>query len=117
MSPVDPERIELPRSERQAPEGTKHIARTPPEQAIRVSVMVRRRNPLDLAALGGRVLSREEFDAQYGADPADFATVARFAAEHWAAVCFRARSLTRSMEPIRQTLRRWRVLRLSMGWP
>ncbi len=86
MSPVDPERIELPRSERQAPEGAKHIARTPPEQAIRVSVMVRRRNPLDLAALGGRVLSREEFDAQYGADPADFATVARFAAEHGLAV-------------------------------
>lgn len=103
MPPVDPERIELPTSERRAPEGAKYIARTAPEQSIRVSVVVRRRHPLDLAALGGRVLSREEFDAQYGADPEDFAEVERFAAEHGLAVDHAASSLTRRTLVLRGT--------------
>lgn len=95
MSPVDPERIELPSSERSVPEDAKYVSRTAPQQVMRVSVMVRRRKLLDLAALGGRVLSREEFAAEYGADPEDFAEVERFAAEHGLSVDHAASSLAR----------------------
>jgi kumamolisin len=95
MCPVDPERIEFPGSECRVPEAAKYVSRTSPQQVIRVSVMVRRRKPLDLAALGGRVLSREEYAAEYGADPEDFASVERFAAEHGLAVDHGASSLAR----------------------
>ncbi len=103
MSRVDPERVELAKSERKVPEGGVHVSRTSPQEAISVSVTVRRRSPLDLAALGGGVLTREEFEAQYGADPEDFATVERFAAEHGLAVDHAASSLGRRTVVLRGT--------------
>lgn len=58
-----------------------------PRERVEVSVMVRPRRPL--AELEARlnqpdagVLSREEFAASYGADPADLAKVATFASQH-----------------------------------
>lgn len=53
-----------------------------PTQTLSVSVITRRRNPLDLRSLGGRVLSHEEFRAQYSADEADFDAIRKFAHEH-----------------------------------
>lgn len=105
MTAANRDRIELPKSERSAPLGAAHVARTTPEQAITVSVMVRRKTPLDLAALGGRVLSREEFAAQYGADPEEFAEVMQFAAEHGLAVDHNASSLARRTVVLRGTAR------------
>ena len=55
---------------------------TPPQKLIRVSVIVKRKNHLDLAALGGRIISREEFNEKYAADPADFDKVRKFAHDH-----------------------------------
>jgi kumamolisin len=58
-----------------------------PNERIEVSVMVRPRRPLDeldarLNQPGAAVLSREEFAATYGADPADVAKVEAFARQH-----------------------------------
>ena len=57
-----------------------------PNQRIEVSVIVRPRRPLeDLDARLSQAqpyLSREEFAATYGADPADLARVEAFAREH-----------------------------------
>jgi kumamolisin len=62
---------------------------------ISVSLIVRRRNPLDLRALGGRHISREEFDARYAADPADFEALRGFAHQHGLTVDEAASSLSR----------------------
>lgn len=103
MPPVDPERVALPKSERRVPEGATHIARTSPDQAISVSVTLRRGNPLDVEALGGRVLSHGEFAARYGADPEDFAAIERFAADHGLAVDHAASSMARRTAVLRGT--------------
>src|SRR3981081_2268418 len=58
-----------------------------PNERIEVSVMIRPRRPLAglearLNQPGGVILSREEFAAGYGADPADVAKVEAFARQH-----------------------------------
>jgi kumamolisin len=58
-----------------------------PNERIEISVMVRPRRPLEelearLNQPGAAVLSREEFAASYGADPADVAKVEAFAGQH-----------------------------------
>jgi kumamolisin len=70
---------------------------------ISVSLIVRRRNPLDLQALGGRHVSREEFDQQYAADPADFETLRAFAHQQGLAVDETATSLSRRTLVVRGT--------------
>jgi kumamolisin len=62
---------------------------------LSVSVIVKRKNPLDLEALGGRILTPEEFDAQYAADPASFEALRTFAHQHGLAVDEAASSLSR----------------------
>ena len=78
-------------SERQPMHGAKAVGKADPTERLEVSVLLRRRNADALAervsrlARRGRTvghLSREEFDKQYGADPADVAAVKRFAAAH-----------------------------------
>jgi kumamolisin len=48
-------------------------------QILTVSVIVRRKKPLDLDAMGGRVMTRDAFDQEYAADPADFEALRQFA--------------------------------------
>ena len=72
MSNSPQKRVVLPRSERKAPANATQISTADAQSVLTVSVIVKRRNPLDLGALGGRHVSREEFDQQYAADPADF---------------------------------------------
>jgi kumamolisin len=90
-----PQRVNLPRSERAEPKHATHIGRTNPQQIISVSLIVRRKNPLHLSALGGRAVSREEFDRQYAADAADFEALREFAHRHGLAVDEAASSLSR----------------------
>jgi len=54
---------------------------TPKGEHVTVSVIVRRKNPIDTATVGGTRLSHEEFEAQHGADPDSVAAVKAFAAE------------------------------------
>ncbi|MGH9587378.1 MAG: S53 family peptidase [Acidobacteriaceae bacterium] len=98
-----PRRIALPRSERAAPRNAKEAGRTSPAQVLSVSLIVRRKTPLDLAELQGRTLSREEFQEKYGADPADFERLRRFAHEHGLSVDEAASSLARRTLVVRGT--------------
>ena len=95
MSSPAQKRIVLPRSERVEPRHATHTNRTDPQQVISVSIIVRRKNPLSLRELGGRRVSREEFDQQYAADPADFDALRNFAHQNGLAVDEGASSLSR----------------------
>lgn len=66
-----------------------------PSQIMTVSVITRRKNPLDLASLKGRVVSHADFDQQYAADPADFEAIRQFAHAHGLSVDEGASSLSR----------------------
>src|ERR1700744_3540009 len=88
-------RITLKKTEHKAPRGATQLGPTSPEQMISVSVIVRRKNPLQLSELKGRRLSHQEFNAQYAADPTDFDRVRAFAQEHGLTVDEAASSLPR----------------------
>ncbi len=98
MSGTDPKkqaRVSLDASENPLPAQASETGAISPEQILTVSVITRRRNPLDLAELGGRIMSHEEFDQQYAADPADFVALRTFAHEHGLTVDEGASSLAR----------------------
>lgn len=90
-----PRRVNMPRSQRVEPRHATHIARSSPQQTISVSLIVRRKNPLSLRELGGKRVSREEFDRLYAADPADFEALRQFAHQYGLAVDESASSLSR----------------------
>lgn len=98
-----PMRIALPRSQRAAPVNAKDAGRTSPSQPLSVSLIVRRKTPLDLAKLKGRTLSRKKFEEKYGADPADFDRLRQFAHEHGLTVDEAASSLARRTLVMRGT--------------
>lgn len=97
--------ISLPRSERNPPPNARHIGPTDPNRTVTVSVIVRRRTPLDLQALGGRHLFREEFNRLHAADPADFETLRAFAHRHGLTVDEQASSLSRRTLVLRGSTR------------
>jgi kumamolisin len=98
-----PSRVELKSSHHKAPTAATRIGPTSPEQPISVSVIVRRKNPLDLGELKGRHLSHEEFNAQYAADPAEFDRIRAFAQSHNLTVDGAASSLARRTVVLRGT--------------
>jgi kumamolisin len=69
--------------------------RTDPQQQISVSILVRRRKPLNLASLNGRTLSEKELAEQYGADPSSFQRIRQFATNHGLTIDEAASSLSR----------------------
>ena len=86
-------RVPLPGSERQTftaernprlpfatPDKTSSVV-TPKGEHVTVSVIVRRKNPIDTASLAQTRLTPEEFEAQHGADPESVAAVKAFAEE------------------------------------
>ncbi len=95
MASPTPRRVALPHSQRPLPANARHIGATDPKQIVSVSVIVRRKTPLDVQALGGRILSRDEFDRLHAADPADFEALRQFAHQHGLAVDEQASSLSR----------------------
>lgn len=103
MSLPAQKRVTLPRSERAVPAHAKHVGRLGPDRIISVSVIIRRQNPLNLQLLGGRRVSREEFDAQYAASPADFEALRQFAHRHGLTVDESASSLSRRTIVLRGT--------------
>jgi kumamolisin len=96
-------RATLPSSERSLPLHTASTGPTLPGEIITVSVITRRKNPLHLHALGGRILSHAEFNEEYAADPADFESLRTFAHEHGLAVDEAASSLPRRTLVLRGT--------------
>lgn len=90
--PTKPTLVPLPGSERYPRSGARQVGTPDPNAVIQVSIRLRPRTPLDelksSSALGATLpkdrqyLTREEYAARYGADPADVAKVEAFAHEH-----------------------------------
>ncbi len=79
-------RKSFPQSEQKAHPGATVAGKVDPRQVISVSIIVNRKNPLDLGHLGGRHLSQEEFADRYGADPVSFDQMRAFASKYGLAV-------------------------------
>jgi kumamolisin len=88
-------RISFPKSERKEHPGAATTGRTDPRRVVGVSVIVKRKSPLDLGALGGRHLTQQEFSEKYAADPASFDQLRAFAHKHGLTVDEGASSLAR----------------------
>src|SRR5271170_1242220 len=88
-------RVSFPKSERKTHPGATAAGRTDAQRNISVSVMVKRKNPLDLEKMIGRHLSQEEFSEKYAADPASFDHLRDFAHKHGLTVDEGASSLAR----------------------
>ncbi len=98
MSGSDPKqqaRTQLTASENPLPAEASQTGPIAPATILSVSVIVRRRKPLDVSGLGGRILSHEEFAQNYAADPADFDAMRAFAHQHGLTVDEAASSLPR----------------------
>ncbi len=100
---LNPPSESIPRSERQTPPNATDTGRTPSQQIISVSLIVRRKTPLSLKNLKGRVLSREEFDQKYAARSEDFDQLRQFAREQALSVDESASSLSRRTLVLRGT--------------
>lgn len=92
-------RVALPYEERKLPSGARVVGPTPSTTPIRVSIIVKRRNPLNLEQSQEQfrhtLLTHEEFAERYGADPAAFDQIRQFVQEHGLAVDETASSLAR----------------------
>jgi kumamolisin len=88
-------RVSFPNSERRFHTGATKGGKTDPQQVVTVSVIVKRKNPLDLKALGGRHLSQEEFAQKYAADSVNFDHLRDFAHKNGLTVDEAASSLAR----------------------
>ncbi len=79
------DRVPVPGSEREPLPGSRAVGGAPADERLEVTVLVRRKPGAKALPAPGLVterLSREEFDARYGADPADIQRVEDFAAAH-----------------------------------
>ena len=54
-------RVTFAKSERRAQSGATIVGKTDPQHIVSVSVIVKRKNPLNLDELGGRHVSQEDF--------------------------------------------------------
>ncbi len=74
--------VPLPNSNHPEPHGCRHIGRTAPQRQITVTVILKRAQPLDVAALARNPLSREEYSARHGASEDAMSRVRAMAARH-----------------------------------
>jgi kumamolisin len=83
---MSPERqvrlIPLPNSDHPAPRNCRHVGKTSAKQQIMVTVVLKRAQPLDLARLKGRQLSREEYLNTHAAPAQAMEQVRTLAARH-----------------------------------
>jgi kumamolisin len=75
-------RVALPASHKSAPVGAKLAGKISPDERLEVTVRLRRKPGAGIPKIEGKLLTREEFRAAYGADPADIEKVEEFANEH-----------------------------------
>src|SRR3984885_4576128 len=88
-------RVSFPKSERKTHPGAAVAGKTDAQRNISVSVIVKRKNRLDLETMIGRHISQQEFLEKYGADPASFDHLRDFAHKHGLTVDEGASSLAR----------------------
>ena len=75
-------RVPLPASHKTAPSGAKLAGKISPDERLEITVRLRRKPGAGTPKAGGVPLTRDEFRATYGADPADIEKVEEFANEH-----------------------------------
>jgi kumamolisin len=75
-------RVELPGSHRESVPGARVLGPVEPSERITVQVELKRKEELPDTAAGGRILTRQELAAKYGAAPEDIARVREFARSH-----------------------------------
>ncbi|MFZ0515879.1 MAG: S53 family peptidase [Acidobacteriaceae bacterium] len=95
MQPSSSPRVSLPFTDRKLPSAARVAGAMPPDDEVRVSVIVKRKQPLDLATLHGRHVSRTEFSSKYAASAEAFDQLRSFAAQHGLSVDEAASSLDR----------------------
>src|SRR6202167_1029325 len=88
-------RVSFPKSERKTHPGATAAGRTGAQRIISVSVIVKRKNPLDLEKMIGQHISQEEFSEKYAADAGSFNHLREFAHKHGLTVDEGASSLAR----------------------
>ncbi|MGH9616925.1 MAG: S53 family peptidase [Acidobacteriaceae bacterium] len=88
-------RVLLPFKERKLASAARVVGPAAAAEKVRVSLIVKRREPLDLASLRGKHLSREEFSSKYAADPAAFDQLREFARHNGLSIDEEASSLDR----------------------
>jgi kumamolisin len=74
--------VPIPNSEHKAPEGCKPLGPTPADKEITVTVVLKRKQPLDVAKLGGKQMTRQEYLDEYGATDAAIEQIRQFAQRH-----------------------------------
>jgi len=83
---MSPERqvrlVPIPKSDHPAPRNCRHVGKTSATQQITVTVVLKRAQPLDVAGLKGRQLSREEYLNSHGATQQAIDQVRTLAARH-----------------------------------
>lgn len=92
-------RMDLQGSERKAPENATLVKRCSADEQVSVSVIVRRRTPLDLKTVQ-HPMDRESFAKLYGADESAVGVLRKFAGEH---------GLTMNEEPESQERRTYKL--------
>lgn len=95
MQPSSSPRVSFPFSDRKLPAAARVIGAIPPDDEMRVSIIAKRKQPLDLASLNGRHLSRTEFASKYAASADSFDQLRSFAQQHGLSVDEGASSLDR----------------------
>ena len=75
-------RAALPESQKQAPKGAKLAGKLQPDSRMEVTIRLRRKPGAGKPKPDGEPISREEFRANFGADPADLEAIEAFAHEH-----------------------------------
>lgn len=103
MTTPSTQRVTLTGTLHEAPPNATDLGRTPPTNIVSISVIVKRKNHLDLKSLGGRHISRQEFNEKYAGDPSDFAALRTFAHNHGLSVDENASSLPRRTMMMRGT--------------
>jgi kumamolisin len=88
-------RVSFPKSVRRARPGQTITGKSDAQRVISVSIIVKRKNALNLQKLGGRHISQAEFADKYGADPSTFDQLREFAHESGLAVDEATSSLAR----------------------
>jgi kumamolisin len=88
-------RVSLPFTNRKLPAAARVVGAMPPNEEVRVSVIVKRKQPLDLSALRGGHVSRKEFSSKYAASAEAFDQLRTFASQQGLSVDEGASSLDR----------------------
>ena len=74
--------VPLPASKKAPPKDAKLSGKISPAERVEVTIRVRRKPGAGSPKAGGKPLTRDEFRAAYGADPADIDKIEKFANEH-----------------------------------